>query len=137
MTPPDAHADDVAALRAPVTLGINSLFYAPDGQTLWSVDDAGRLVIRARDGITELYRGTIAPGVDGLHILRDSSFIFYINSSSTCRRRLMEASSSKPRSSSWLIQRRVPNEPARDQLRLGARDALKQTRRNRQREPAA
>ena len=71
-----ARADDVVASPVPSAAPqITSLIYAPNEQ-LWSVDAARQLVIRASDGVTELYRGTLPPNnTRQIQVLRDGSFI--------------------------------------------------------------
>lgn len=84
-----AHADAVAV--SPATDGfelgemtftspsmgqqISSLVYAPDGQSLWSVNLVGELTVRSRDGRTVTCRGTVGWNVVMLRVLKDGSFL--------------------------------------------------------------
>ena len=52
------------------------LAFAPGGQTLWSEERAGKLVIRSGDGQTEIYRGSLPRGDGGeLRVLKDGSLL--------------------------------------------------------------
>lgn len=89
-----------AAQTYPIVRGetTTELVFAPDGQTLWSEEWSGQLVIRSSDGQTEKYRGSLpsrfggemllhkdgslryrgdAPDHDGgeLRVLKDGSFL--------------------------------------------------------------
>lgn len=77
---PHACADDAPTTTTEKT--VTSLTYGPDGQSLWSVDRAGQLTIRASDGVTELYSGAIPLddyGFGELKVLQDGSFVVGTN----------------------------------------------------------
>lgn len=54
---------------------VSALTYAPDGKTVWSVDQTGELLVRSRDAKTTLLRGQILPDAQDLRVLRDGSFL--------------------------------------------------------------
>ncbi len=84
LTMPRAHAADAIATAAPVVSPIDSLFYAPDGQSLWCVSSDDELTIRGSDGKNVRFRGKISRGdIDtsrgingGLKVLSDDSFLW-------------------------------------------------------------
>lgn len=68
--PPPAALPDLGH-SAPV----RALTYAPDGKTVWSVDSAGELLVRSRDGKTTLFSEQLNDGINSLRVLSDGSFL--------------------------------------------------------------
>ena len=74
---PSARAAD-APTSWPNDATITALAFAPDGQSLWSVNRDGELTVRAGDGKAEIYRGSL-PGGGEARVLKDGSFVFGAN----------------------------------------------------------
>ena len=84
LTMPHAHATDAIEIPAPTASPITSLFYAPDGQSLWCVSSDDELTIRGSDERNVRFRGKISRGDTdtsrgtngGLKVLDGNSFLW-------------------------------------------------------------